>query len=75
MSYSKVSNELPTEGFIRLPQVLAVFPVSKTRFLEGIKTGKYPEPIKLGARTNAWRVSDIRKLIAKFAGSEEDGGE
>ena len=44
---------LPKEGFVRLPQVLAVIPVSKTQFWEGIKTGKYPSPIKLGPRTTA----------------------
>lgn len=37
---------LPKEGFVRLPQVLAVIPVSKTQFWEGIKTGKYPSPIQ-----------------------------
>ena len=61
---------LPKEGFVRLPQVLAVIPVSKTQFWEGIKTGKYPPPIKLGPRTTAWRVEDIRGLIERFATQE-----
>lgn len=58
---------LPTEGFVRLPQVLAVIPVSKTQFWEGIKTGRFPAPIKLGQRTTAWRVEDIRALIARLS--------
>ena len=37
---------LPKEGFVRLPQVLAVIPVSKTQFWEGIKTGNR-EPLEL----------------------------
>ena len=61
---------LPKEGFVRLPQVLAVIPVSKTQFWEGIKTGQYPSPIKLGPRTTAWRVEDIRGLIERFATQE-----
>ena len=61
---------LPKEGFVRLPQVLAVIPVSKTQFWEGIKTGKYPSPITLGPRTTAWRVEDIRGLIERFATQE-----
>ena len=61
---------LPKEGFVRLPQVLAVIPFSKTQFWEGIKTGKYPSPIKLGPRTTAWRVEDIRGLIERFATQE-----
>ena len=61
---------LPKEGFVRLPQVLAVIPVSKTQFCEGIKTGKYPSPIKLGPRTTAWRVEDIRGLIERLTKQE-----
>jgi prophage regulatory protein len=54
---------LPQEGFVRLPQVLAVFPVSRSTWFAGIKSGKFPRPVKLGARTSAWRVEDIRSLL------------
>lgn len=66
-------NTLPKTGFIRLPQILgdpkttppipALIPVSKTTWWDGVKTGRYPKPVKLSARTTAWRVEDIRKLI------------
>ncbi len=55
---------LPSEGYARLPQVLAVIPVSKSTWWAGIKAGKFPAPVKLGPRTTAWRVSEIRALIA-----------
>jgi len=61
---------LPAEGFVRLPQVLAVIPIGKTQFWEGIKTGKFPAPVKLGVRTTAWRVEDIRALIARMGSGE-----
>lgn len=54
---------LPETGFIRLPTVLAVFPISKSSLYEGIKKGIYPAPVKLSERTAAWRVEDIRILI------------
>ena len=57
---------LPPEGFVRLPVVLRVLGVGKTAFYMGIRDGKYPAPVKLGPRTSAWRVEDIRALIAKF---------
>lgn len=57
---------LPPEGFVRLPVVLRVLGVGKTAFYLGIRDGKYPAPVKLGPRTSAWRVEDIRALIAKF---------
>lgn len=55
---------LPTEGYARLHQVLAAYPVSKSTWWAGVKTGRYPKPVKLGPRTTAWRVVDIRALIA-----------
>lgn len=54
---------LPETGFIRLPEVLSVFPVSKTSWYDGIKKAIYPAPVKLSERTSAWRVEDIRALI------------
>ena len=54
---------LPETGFVRLPQVLKVFPVSKSTWWAGVKSGKYPQPVKLGLKMTAWRVEDIRALI------------
>jgi prophage regulatory protein len=59
---------LPDTGYVRLPQVLRVFPVSRSSWYAGIKEGRYPEGILLGPRTRAWRVEDIRKLIEAFNG-------
>lgn len=66
-------NQLPETGFLRLPQIIGnlkaeppippVIPVSKSTWWAGIKTGRYPKPIKLGPRVTAWRVEDIRSLI------------
>lgn len=55
---------LPAEGFARLPQVLAAIPVSRSTWWNGVKSGRYPKPVKLGPRTTAWRVEDIRNLFA-----------
>ena len=56
---------LPTEGFVRLSQVLQVVPVGKTSWYAGLKSDppKYPRPVKLGPRISAYRVEDIRALI------------
>jgi prophage regulatory protein len=54
---------LPETGLVRLPAVLAVFPVSKSSWWAGVKSGKYPSAVKLGPRTTAWYAADIRKLI------------
>lgn len=60
---------LPTEGFVRIKQILQVIPIGRSSWWQGVKDGRYPQPIKLGPRMTAWRVEDIRKLIAE-AGSQ-----
>ncbi|NMM82423.1 hypothetical protein B2J86_16045 [Acidovorax sp. SRB_14] len=52
------------ETLLRLPQVLARFPVSRSGWYAGMKRGKYPAPIKSGPRTAMWRASEIDSLIA-----------
>ena len=50
-------------GFLRLSQVLEVFPVSKSTWWHGVKVGRFPQSVKLGPRTTAWRIEDIQKLL------------
>lgn len=60
-------NPLADTGFLRLPEVLKAFPVSRSSWWEGVKTGKYPKPVKLGPNTTAWRLEDVRALIAEVS--------
>jgi len=57
------SNVLPEIGFVRLCQILQLIPVSKSSWWAGVKSKKFPQPVKLGPRTTAWKVEDIRALI------------
>jgi predicted DNA-binding transcriptional regulator AlpA len=57
---SQKQSPIPTYGFLRLPQILAVFPVSKSAWWEGCRTGRYPKPVELGPRTTAWKAEDSR---------------
>lgn len=63
-------NKLPETGFLRLPQVLAIVPVSKSSWWKGCRSGRYPKPVKLGPRTTAWRVEDIAALIANLGNQQ-----
>jgi predicted DNA-binding transcriptional regulator AlpA len=58
---------IPEIGFVRLPEVLTVIPVGKTCWWEGVKSGRFPKPVKLSARCTAWRAEDIRKLIEQLS--------
>lgn len=54
---------VPQTGYLRLPEVLHLFPVSKSTWWAGVKAGKYPASIKLSQRVTAWRVEDINRLL------------
>jgi len=41
-----------------------IIPVKKSCWWNGVKTGRFPKPVKLGPRVTAWKVDDIRALIA-----------
>lgn len=55
---------IPQVGFVRLPQVLSVFPVSRSTWWAGCKSGRFPKPVKLSPRVTAWRAEDIHALIS-----------
>jgi predicted DNA-binding transcriptional regulator AlpA len=58
---------LPAMGLVRLEAILGPdgpIPISKTTWWAGVRSGRYPAPVKLGPRITAWRVEDIRALIA-----------
>ena len=57
---------LPAVGYLRLPQILEIFPISKSTWWEGCRSGVFPKPVKLGPRTTAWRVEDIRALMERI---------
>ena len=57
---------LPAVGYVRLPQILKIFPVSKSAWWEGCRSGVFPKPVKLGPRTTAWRVEDILALMERI---------
>jgi predicted DNA-binding transcriptional regulator AlpA len=70
-------HKLPETGFLRLHQIIgnpkakppipAIIPVSKSTWWDGVKSGRYPQPVRsLGKRITAWRVEDIRALITRI---------
>lgn len=67
------SNEIK---FLRLKQIVGDFktdppipsliPIGRSSWWAGVKAGRYPQPIKLGPRTTAWRERDIVALIERL---------
>jgi len=59
------------EKMLRIKQVLKIIPVSKSTWWAGVKSGKFPKPMKLGARTTVWLLSDIQALVEETIGSSQ----
>lgn len=65
MSRNTTTNDLttlPDNAIIRLPDVLRLYPVSKSKWWEGVKNNDYPKPVHLGIRARGWRLGDILAL-------------
>ena len=66
----RADDGLPYSGFVRLSKIIAPggpLPISKSAWWEGVRTQRYPQPVKLGPRITAWRCEDIRTLMLKGA--------
>lgn len=65
--------------YLRLWQILGsrklgitpLIPISKSSWWAGIKNGRFPQSVKLGPRTTAWRSEDIYKLIEQLNKKEK----
>ena len=65
-------SQLHAKGLLRLAQVLALIPVSRSAWWAGCKSGRYPKPVKLGPRTTAWRAADIAARLEKLTAEPEE---
>ena len=52
------------------PPIEPITPVSKSSWWEGVKSGRYPKAIKLGANTTVWREDDVRDLVERISQSD-----
>lgn len=63
MNKEQNQNSFKPKRFLRLPDVLSRYPVSRSHWYEGVRTGRYPKPYRLSNCITAWLESDIDQLI------------
>lgn len=65
------STSKPTsQTLLRLPQVLARFPVARSTWYSGVRSGIYPSPILISRRVVAWPEESIDDLIRRHSASD-----
>ena len=57
-------SDLPDEALLRFSEFEGLIPLGKSAWWSGVAEGIFPPPVKLG-RTSAWKVQDIRRLLAE----------
>jgi prophage regulatory protein len=72
-----MNNLLPSTGYLRLSQIIgkpatataaaipAIVPVCRSTWWDGVKAGRYPQPVKLSKRITVWRVEDVREWMSQ----------
>ncbi len=68
-------SEIPR--FLRLKQIIGdpkaeppiqpILPISKSSWWDGVKSGRFPKAIKIGANTTVWKEDEIRSLVNELA--------
>lgn len=65
------------DRYLRLWQIVGstkhdtrpMIPVSRSTWLAGVKSGRFPQPVKLGPRVTVWLHSDVKKLMEREHGN------
>ena len=56
------SPQIPPITLMRIPQILKVMPVSKSKFWLMVQKGEFPRPIKIG-RSSFWTIEQVQAFI------------
>nr|WP_202379482.1 AlpA family phage regulatory protein [Mesorhizobium sp. 131-2-5] len=64
----------PDNSLLRIKSIIGPagpIPVSRSTWWAGVRSGRFPKPVKLGPRTTAWRAADIHKLLEGLSQSSD----
>jgi prophage regulatory protein len=57
-----MSNSNSAITLMRIPQILEVMPISKSKFWLMVQKGEFPKPIKIG-RSSFWTIEQVQTFI------------
>lgn len=61
-----------SDRIVRLPELLAIFQISRTTAYAWQKTGRLPRSVALGPRARGWKLSDIARFLASLGTEARD---
>lgn len=64
---SQSNPQIPPITLMRIPQILKVMPVSKSKFWLMVQKGEFPKPIKIG-RSSFWTIEQVQAYLRERMG-------
>ena len=64
---SQSNPQIPPIALMRMPQILKVMPVSKSKFWLMVQKGEFPKPIKIG-RSSFWTIEQVQAYLRERMG-------
>jgi len=64
---NNMNPQTPPITLMRIPQILKVMPVSKSKFWLMVQKGEFPKPIKIG-RSSFWTIEQVQAFIRERSG-------
>jgi len=70
-----VSTPSPTPKFLRIDSIVGnkkkgivgILPISKSTWWAGVKSGRYPKPVKISTRCTAWLAEEVDAMEKSFS--------
>jgi prophage regulatory protein len=51
------------DRLLKISEVINILAIGESTFWEGVRTGRFPQPVKLAPKITRWRYSDIMALL------------
>jgi prophage regulatory protein len=64
---NNMNPQTPPITLMRIPQILKVMPVSKSKFWLMVQKGEFPKPIKIG-RSSFWTIEQVQSYLRERMG-------
>jgi len=64
---NNMNPQTPPITLMRIPQILKVMPVSKSKFWLMVQKGEFPKPIKIG-RSSFWTIEQVQAYLRERMG-------
>jgi prophage regulatory protein len=58
-----LSKKAPSNGYLRIAQIIELIPISKPTVWRWVRDGKFPAPIKLSHGVTVWKNQDVQAWL------------